>query len=486
MSIGPFNVLLIHSDQHRFDCVGVNGHPLLRTPNLDRLARTGVNFRRAFTPNPVCSPARACLQTGTWSTVHKCVTIPGTEAFQSAIASLPVLTALLSSAGYRVGHVGKFHDEVRGTPTDHGAETFISSYAYRAWREAQKLPPAPSDEGWYGQTDPHITPEQSSLHWQADRALELLDDYGSTASRRPFFLRWDPPEPHLPNRVPEPFASMYRCDAIEPWPGFPDPLRNKPPGQRRTRQRWGTDHWTWDDWRPVVQRYLGEISLLDLQVGRLLDRLDALGLSDRTLVIYSTDHGDMCGGHGMMDKHYIMYEDIVRVPLLVRWPGVLPAGTTCDSFVEHEIDLARTILRAANIDAPDSFVGQDLVELVHDPSRGRDHAFAQYQGTHQGLLSMRMLRTGSWKYVYSPSSQDELYELTSDPGELVNRIDDPSCGTVLKDLRRRLSERMRQVRDPLSPPDFDWGRSALPSNHPAHPCRADADGHAPVDAGEGT
>lgn len=473
MQPAPLNILLIHSDQHRYDCVSANGHPLLKTPNLDRLAREGVNFKHAFTPNPVCSPARACLQTGTWATTHRCVTIPGTEAFQTADASLPVLTSLLADAGYRVGHVGKFHQEVRGTPTDHGAETFIGGHGYRAWREAQNLPPAPDDEGWFGQTDPHITPEQSSLHWQADQALKLLDDYASTSPTRPFFLRWDPPEPHLPNRVPEPFASMYPRDRIEPWPGFPDPLCGKPPGQRRTRQRWGTDHWTWDDWRPVVQRYLGDVALMDRQVGRLLDRLDALGLSDRTLVIYSTDHGDMCGGHGMIDKHYVMYEDIVRVPLLLRWPGVLPAGAACDTFVEHELDVARTILRAANIDAPDSFVGQDLVELVRDPSRGRDHAFSQYQGTHQGLLSMRMLRTRRWKYVYSPSSMDELYDLQRDPGELVNRIDDASCADVLRQLKTTMSQRMRSIRDPLSPPDFDWGRSTLPETHPAHRSQGD-------------
>jgi arylsulfatase A-like enzyme len=435
--------------------MGVNGHPLVKTPHLDSLARDGANFVHAFTPNPVCSPARACLQTGAWATRHKVVTITGTEAFQSADPSLPVMTQLLADAGYRVGHVGKFHNEVSGGPKDHGAEEYIPGSAYRKWREEKGLPPQPRTNGWFGEVDTAISPEQSPLAWQADTVLGLMANFHG--SGKPFFLRWDPVEPHLPNIVPEPYASLYPKEQIAPWKSFPDPLTNKPDVQRRTRERWGVDSYTWDDWRPIVQRYLGEISLLDVQIGRLLDGLTRFGVAENTLVIYSTDHGDMCGAHSMMDKHYVMYDDIMRVPLIVRWAGKVPAGKTVDSFVSHEIDIAKTVLTAAEITPPASFVGRDLVAEVNGKlPNPRQDIFSQYQGTHQGLYSQRMLRDRRWKYVYNPVSRDELYDLTNDPGEIVNRADDADCAEVLQRMRQRMGEWMAEIKDPLSPPLFAW------------------------------
>lgn len=466
---GRPNILLVHSDQHRWDCVGANGHPQVRTPSLDRLAREGVNFRHAFTPNPVCSPARACLQTGAFATTHGCITIPGTEAFRPARQDLPVLTALLAAAGYRVGHVGKFHREVAGSPTDHGAEAYVPEQDYRAWRASAGLPPQPRVNGWFGEVDRAIRSEQHSLHWQADRVLDLLDrDDG-----RPFFLRWDPSQPHLPNCIPADLADLYPPELIAPWPSFPDALVGKPEAQRRTRQRWQTETMAWEQWQPVVSRYLAEITLLDRQVGRLLAALDRAGLAERTLVLYSSDHGDMCGAHGMMDKHYVMYDDILRVPLFARWPGVLPAERRCDDFVIHELDLARTILVAAGVEAPPSFIGRDLVEDLTAPRvPPRAEAFAQYQGTHQGLFSQRALRDRRWKYVYNPASIDELYDLDADPAELRNLAADPAHEPALTDLRRRMAGWMRQVQDSLSPPTFTWRpqRSAPPAaGAPAHP-----------------
>jgi arylsulfatase A-like enzyme len=449
------NILFLHADQHRWDCLGANGHLAIRTPHLDRMAEEGVNFDHAFTPNPVCSPARACFLTGTWSSTHRCVTIPGTEAFQSADPALPVLTRLLADAGYRVGQVGKFHHEVRGTPTDHGVESFTPYFAYKKWREAQGLPPEPRTQGWFGELDPYTTPEQTSLHWQADTVLRLLETFRDPD--RPFFIRWDPPEPHPPNTLPEPYYSLYPPETIPPWPSFPDPLENKPPAQRRTRQRWGTDGWGWGQWQPLVSRYLGAITLLDAQIGRLLDALDRLGIAENTLVIYSCDHGNMCGGHGMMDKHYVMYDDIMRVPLLVRWPGVTRPGTVCSAFVSQELDIAKTVLTAAGAEIPPSFVGRDLIAeaggSLPDP---RPDIFSQYMGTHQGLYSMRMTRDRRWKYVYNPAGIDELYDLEADPGEIANRVDDPDCAGTLLALRTRMGEWMAEVKDPLSPPLFLW------------------------------
>ncbi len=444
------NILLIHSDQHRFDCLGVNGHPLVQTPHLDQLAAEGTNFTRAFTPNPVCSPARACLQTGAWATTHGCVTIPGTEAYQPADPALPALTQLLADSGYRVGHVGKFHGETSGLPTDHGVEEFVGTSRYPAWRAAAGLPEVPTTSAGGG-TDP-VEPDQTALGWGAGETERLLEKFSDPG--RPFFVRWDPVEPHLPNVVPEPYASMIDPADIAPWPGFDDPLENKPHVQRRTRERWGTDSWTWEDWQPVVARNLGEIALLDAQVGRLLATLDRLGIADRTLVIYTTDHGDMCGSHGMMDKHFVMYDDVLRVPLIARWPGQIEAGTTCENFVSNELDVARTLLGVADVPVPESFVGRDLLDRAAPKC---PDIFAQYQGTHQGLYSQRMVRDERWKYVYNPVSIDELYDLENDPGEITNRVGDSAVASELARLQGRMTEWMTVIDDPLSPPTFRWG-----------------------------
>jgi arylsulfatase A-like enzyme len=314
------------------------------------------------------------------------------------------------------------------------------------------LPPPPG--GLFGAVDVGVRAEETSIAYQADHALRMLRE--AAGGGGPFFLRWDPPEPHLPNHVPEEDAGLYPPAKIPPWPSFPDPLVGKPPAQRRTRQRWGTDEWGWEKWQPTVSRYLATIDLLDRQIGRLLAELDRLGLTDNTLVVYTTDHGDMCGGHGMMDKHYCMYDDILRLPLLVRFPGRVASSSTCDALVSHEIDLARTLLSAAGIPVPPSFVGQDLLALSAGALEPRSDVLVQYFGTQQGLYSSRALCTHDWKYVYNPAAFDELYRLPTDPGELTNRVEDPTCAEILLDLRQRLGRQMTAIRDPLNPPLWTW------------------------------
>ncbi|MCX7669980.1 MAG: sulfatase-like hydrolase/transferase, partial [Anaerolineae bacterium] len=267
---------------------------------------------------------------------------------------------------------------------------------------------------------------------------------------RPFFLRWDTDEPHLPNVVPEPYASMYRPADIPPWPSFGDPLRGKPYIQRQQLRSWGIEGWSWERWAPIVARYLGEISLLDAQIGRLLEALDALGVAENTLVVYTTDHGDLCGAHGMADKHYVMYDDVARVPLILRWPAGLPAGRVCDAFVSAGIDLAATFCDAAAAPRPATFVGQSLLPLARGDATGaRPDIFCMYFGNQFGLYSQRMVRDRRWKYVWNLTAEDELYDLATDPGEVVNRATDPAAAAELGRLRQRLLAWLEETHDPL-------------------------------------
>lgn len=457
----PPNILLIFADQHRYDCLGAHGHPLLQTPHLDRLAAEGASFAHAFTPIPICVPARASLLTGQWPAGrlphgHQALANTESELQRPMRTDLPTFTQILAEAGYWLGMTGKWQAHPQLGPQHFGFHEYIPDSAYPAWRAAQGLPPRPHTNSWFGEPDPHITPEQSRLGWGADQAIHLLQR--GAVSGRPFFVRWDPSEPHLPNVVPEPYASMYPPEQVPPWPGFDDPLDGKPYIQKKMRQTWQVEGWPWRRWAPTAARYLGEISLLDAQVGRVLAELRRLGLAENTLVVYSCDHGDLCGSHGMIDKHNVMYDDVLRVPLLMRWPGVIPPGARPEGFTHHAIDLATTFLAAAGAPVPATFTGDNLLPAAQGLAAGRGEAFTCYHGNQFGLYSQRALRDRRFKYVWNATAEDELYDLQADPGEITNRAADPACAGALADLRARLLAWMERIHDPLLNP---WTRRQL-------------------------
>jgi arylsulfatase A-like enzyme len=503
----PPNILLIFSDQHRYDCLAAHGHPFLATPNLDRLAAEGASFPHAFTPIPICVPARASLLTGQWPTGrlphgHQALANTDSELPRPLRTDLPTFTQALHDAGYWLGMAGKWQVHPELGPTSFGFDEYRPDSAYPAWRAAQGLPPKPHTNSWFGEPDPAITPEQSRLGWGASQAIELIQQGAAirAASGKPFFVRWDPSEPHLPNIVPEPYASLYPPEQVPPWPGFDDPLDGKPYIQKKMRRSWGIEGWTWPQWAPTVARYLGEISLLDAQVGRLLAELDRLGLAESTLVVYTCDHGDLCGSHGMIDKHNVLYDDVLRVPLLMRWPGVIPAGARPPGFTSHAIDLATTFLAAASMPAsmpgsmsaatsvpiPPTFTGLNLLDQLSTASMpgaagsmpgsipaaaaasmsgaasipGRADIFATYHGSQFGLYSQRAVRDVRWKFIWNATAEDELYDLQTDPGELHNRALDPACQPELARLRARLLAWMEQIDDPLL---NQWTRRQLSS-----------------------
>lgn len=440
------NIVLIHVDQHRFDSIGANGHPIVKTPNLDRLAAKGMNFTHAFCPIPLCIPVRNSLIHGVWTSRHLAICNWESEAPRPAREGLPTFVESLCAAGYKLGYVGKWHVHPLKDAFDYGFHEYVPEEGYNEWRTEQGVPPRSRTEGWFGEPDPHITPEQSRLSWGASHTIQLIEQFSQNDT--PFFIRWDPSEPHLPNIVPEPYASMYNPKDIMPWPSFPDPLTNKPYIQKQQRRTWQVDDWTWDNWSPIVARYLGEISLIDAQVGRILSALDELNLVNETLVIYTSDHGDMCGAHGMIDKHYVMYDDVVRVPLIMRWPDVIQAHTRQDAFVSSALDLAATFCDVSGGVIPETFGGQSLLPVMKgETANNREDIFSMYHGNQFGLYTQRMVRDREWKYVWNATAEDELYHLPSDPGELRNLAADPLYQTEVTRLRHRLFDWMNDIRD---------------------------------------
>lgn len=451
------NILLIHSDQHRFDCVGANGNALIRTPNLDRLAREGCNFTNAYTPSPLCAPARNCQLFGCMFD-HGVISNWYGKARNTwplnANTELPTYSALLKEAGYDTGYVGKWHVHPVLGPADFGFEDVPVLPEYHAWRAERTSMPAPPSQGYRGGTDPG-PPECSRLSQRTEVVLKLLDRYAQ--GDRPFLLRYDPPEPHPPYVPPDALAAQVDPAEIPPWPGCADSGEGKPFAQtHRTLYeancRLPQDP-DWQQWAPMAARYMAVMTLLDQEIGRILTHLDALGLSDETLVIYTTDHGDLCGSHGgMMDKHLVMYDDVIKVPLIIRAPGSAQHGGVYDGLVSNELDVPVTCLTTAGVDVPDTFEGRDLRPvLAGHGMEEREDIFSYYHRTSMGAYPQRAVRNHEWKYIFNAFDKDELYDIESDPAEAVNLIDNPQHRDALGKLKDRLRAHMAASHDPLLP-----------------------------------
>lgn len=451
------NILLIYSDQHRYDCLGVDEHPLVETPALSRLARQGVSFSRAFTSTPACCPARQSLLCGKWAETHG-----GLWNYDLGLPvrlfAEPTWSEAFARHGYRLGHVGKWHVHPQKTPLAFGFHDYVPLTAYDAWRRESGLPEYqptldqqvasvvhPSVHKFFGGRDP-VPLAQTRTHWLAQRAIDMAKRYAR--GDQPWHIRLNFKEPHLPCYPAEPFFGRYDPADIPPWGSFAEEFADKPYIQQQQLESWRIGNLTWSEMSHFVARYLGMISQVDDAIGLLLQALEALGLADSTVVIYSTDHGGLAGAHRMLDKHMVMYDDVVHVPLVIRGPGIAPAAVT-DEFVSVTVDLASTICDLAKVGVPEGFQGRSFASMLSGDTPGDwpQDIVATYNGNQFGLFVQRMLRNERWKYVWNPTAIDELYDLQADPWELVNLVADRRYSDILASMRRRLLERLRENGD---------------------------------------
>ena len=214
------------------------------------------------------------------------------------------LTPALKAAGYRLGAVGKWHVNQTLTPLDFGYDDHVALGDYMTWRRGQGIP-IPDAMLDYTLQRAELDPapaKKSRPAWLADRTIKLLERCSEAGG--PWLLRLDFHGPHFPNVVPEPWKSLYDPAAIPPWPNAADDLAGKPAVQCIKQRHWRTGRMSWADWKPLVATYFGEVSLIEAEVGRVLARLDELGLAGDTLVVWTTDHGDTIGAHGICKKDY--------------------------------------------------------------------------------------------------------------------------------------------------------------------------------------
>ncbi|WP_248926135.1 sulfatase-like hydrolase/transferase [Paenibacillus hamazuiensis] len=452
------NLLVIVADQCRYDCIGYARKYPVRTPNLDRLASAGAWFTNAFTPIPVCCPARQAFIRGRRAETFGALWNFSGALKVSALSPEQYAWPKELSEAYRSCYIGKWGVNPEHDPMEYGFGEYIGEREYAEFRKQTGIP-APSANGYFGEND-RISLEQSRTHWLSSQAVRRIHAFAK--ERKPWHLQVHFPEPHLPCRPSSPFSEMYSPADIPEWHNFKESFAGKPYIQKQQLYNWGIEGYTWQDWSEIVARYYAVISQMDDAVGHILQALEDANQAEHTIVVFTADHGDMCGAHRMMDKHYILYDDVVKVPLIVRWPGMVRNGTVCDRFVCNMLDLPPTLLEAAGrMPASADFHGRSLLPLLQGAPvpDWREEAVATYNGQQFGLYTQRMIRTNEWKYIWNTTDTDELYHLEDDPGELVNRIGDSSCRNVVAELRTRLYQTLLAEGDGLV--QNEWMRDQL-------------------------
>ena len=449
------NILLINADQLRHDCVGYRGLRPVKTPNLDALAAQSLVYENAFTPLPVCSPARQALLCGRrpdfFGAQWNYDFMPTPELDEKTC-----WTTELAKKDWRLGYVGRFHVSATKKPCDFGFDDFVNMREYNA-EIAVRYPNVQYTGGWLGCESP-LPLEYNRTHWQANKAVSLLNEY--TSQEKSWFLWVDFEEPHLPCRPAKPFSEMYDPKDIVPWDGWGDSFGNKPYIHRQQTLSWDTDKLTWDDFAPMVARYYGCITQLDDAIGRILNALNDSKAKDDTLILFTSDHGDMCGSHSMLDKHYVLYDDIIRVPLLMRKPGLKHA--VIQGNILNCLDIPATIRQETGLDADGLHHGSPLPKTPAEAGNCPKQVIVTSNGQQFGLYTTRCLRNENYKYVWNLTDIDELYDLKADPGEKTNLVGDPKYAEILKRMRRQMHSGLTEIGDRFA--GNEWMKRQLLEN----------------------
>ena len=479
------NTLFITTDQQHYLAMGYR-NPEVRTPNLDRLVRQGTTFHRAYTVNPTCTPTRASWLTGTYPSQHGAYSL-GTKLMEDRrtvgdiFQEHGVRTALVGKAHFQPllgtdefpsleaypklhdldfwrGFHGPFYGFERVELARNHTDESHAGQHYALWMEERGLSNwrdyfLPNQPGQTVSGDPltqsphtprapgeawDLPAEYHYNTWISERTNALMEEFAR--ADQPFYLWASFFDPHPRYMVPEPYASMYDPAEVSVPEHVDGEFDDKPPYFRKAleslpdfsefREEGGnTIHGAGshlrsrDDKARNIAMMYGMMTMLDDAIGRILDKLDELGIADDTLVCFTSDHGDFWGQHGLVAKAIHHYEDLIRVPLVVRRPGVVPAGVVSESL-QSTIDLPQTFLSMAGLPVPREMTGVDESPVWRgEEATVRRHVIVENQ--HQPTtMNMRTFVTPQHKMtIHYGRDYGELYDLTADPGEMVNLWD---------------------------------------------------------------
>ena len=437
------NILLILADQFRYDCLESVGKNPIKTPNLNRLTKEGTLFSNAYTPTPVCAPARQALLSGRQADSFGALWNHDFIPTKTLSPDDDYWTKQLQKVGYKNAFVGKWNSSSEGSPLLFGFEKYVDVGDYGKF-VSERYGKVDYTGGWLGENNP-VPTDLSKTHWLSDNTNAIIEEYAK--SENPWHIRLDFTDPHLPCRPSAPFNQMYNPKTLPPWDSFGDTLENKPYIQKKQLENWDIEGMSWEDWSPCVARYYAMITQLDDAVGKVLNKLDSLNLTDNTIIIFSSDHGDTCGGHGMIDKHYILYDDVTRVPLIVRYPELFKAGEICDEFVSNCLDIAPTVEEICELPMAGKRHGLSLLKRMK--KEGDNFSVSTSNGQQFGLFTQRCIRTMQYKFIWNLTDIDEFYVITDDPGEKINLIDDPKYKVIITELKKSLHHALYNLDDPF-------------------------------------
>jgi len=432
------NVLLIMSDEHQRDVTGCYGHRFVRTPHLDRLAARGVVFENAYCNSPLCVPSRMSFMTGRY--VHQIGMWDNGSVLDSAVETF---AGRFAAQGAETILCGKMHfigpDQIHGFSRREGPIP-VNPRGDSSALHRDTVTPRPDAVRRFreaGMGDSRVLRHDEATQ---EAAVRVLHELGGRRDRDPFLLVVGYLAPHFPLRVPERYFELYWPDKLalpRIPPGHLDQLH---PVAKGLREHFCADQISEEELRRCVAAYYGLVSYLDEKIGELLVTLEQVGLADDTLVIYTSDHGEMLGEHGMWWK-CCMYEQAVAVPLIMRFPDGAAAGRRVSQIVEL-VDLYPTCAEALGLQAPADLPGASLLGVA----RGRavdwkDSAFSEYHA-HGTTTASYMIRKGPFKYVYHVGYAPELYDLREDPGEFRNLAGQAAYEQVMDSLHAELTARL--------------------------------------------
>ncbi|NRB16366.1 MAG: sulfatase-like hydrolase/transferase [Rhodobacteraceae bacterium] len=449
------NVLLIITDQQRPDTLGFRGQTPCRTPNIDSLAAEGVSFDRAITPCPLCLPSRASMFTGLYPTQNDMM------SNQTGYLRSCEMLDHFRGEGYQINYAGKWHmgeGNIADFTDRHAGD---STGVYSQWCLDQGL-----IDGWMFNDPATRTTREPSMSipkvicqdLPVDKTNEAyvtdfaIDMIRTRDKSKPFFQVCSYNGPHPPFMIPEPYFSMYAPRDVAIPPNFGPQADEHEVNQTSYYRDLFLDHGEdFDAWRASYAVYWGFVTLIDDMVGRVLAAVKEEGLMEDTIIVFTSDHGENLGAHGLWQK-MVPYGESICVPLVIRVPGrqgltQTPKQTNVPASL---IDIAPTLAALCGLPERPGWMGGNL--FARDWTlEGEPPVFAMHQpiGDWMKVTDWRMIERDRFKYVWYRGKTGELFDLGADPGELGNLIDAPECQPRLLELKQQLGAFMAATDDPL-------------------------------------
>lgn len=483
------NIILILTDQHRLSAVGSYGETPCQTPNLDKLAKNGVRFETVYTVSPVCSPARATIMTGLYPHSHGiCSNIYDLGcSVHEMVDSEELLPRMLEKAGYQCGYTGKWHLGGKWhfdsnltlfnipykscLPKDVGFQgqnfpghggggykypEYVDYLSKNNFSHEVQHPETnlkdPSGKGWptFGILSGPI--ESTVSHFLVNHTIDLIDRF--TESSKPFFIWHNFWEPHEPYYVLREFYDLYKDVEIPEWQNYRFNSRDIK-GPHQVKLHPNIENLRWEDWAEAIRYYYAASTMIDYQIGRLVDYLEKKGLYKNTIIIFTADHGETLGSHGgLIDKGWHHFEEVQRIPLIVNIPQVNTKWIRQPGEILQEwialVDVYSTILDIAGVDFDKSHIhGKSFIPILQGKQvEWINTAFIEFYGVSNLPTSMITVRRGDIKYGWNCSCMDELYDLRIDPHEMNNIVNDPGYKNQLKEIRQLLADWMLKTQHP--------------------------------------